>query len=105
MIFHFRTNNVTFFEEDQDYFETKLLALKKFLGNEAGDEDTCDTHVSIEKNKHETGERFECHATIHSPHKGKFHAEVASENIKKCADLLEDKLEVQMKKFHEKHQK
>lgn len=103
MIFHFRTNNVTFFPEDQEYFETKLRALKKVLGSEAGDEDTCDAHVSIEKNKHEAGERFECSATIHSPHNGKFHADVSAENIKKCVDLLEDKLFTQMKKFHRKH--
>lgn len=103
MIFHFRTTNVTFFPEDQDYFEEKLRNLLKFLGNEAGDRDTVDVHVSIEKNKHESGERFEAHATITCPRNGKFHSEVFAENIKKCADLLEDKLGVQMKKFHEKH--
>lgn len=104
MLFHFRTPHVTFFEDDQEYFEKKLSHLETFLGNEAGDEDTTDAHVSIDKNKHESGERFEAKATITSKNHGKFHAEESAENIKKLADLLYDKLRRQMKKFHEKHQ-
>ena len=103
MIFHFRTTNVTFFEEDQAYFEEKLSTLVKFLGNEAGDEDTVDAHISLSKNKHESGNRFEAHATVSCAHHGKFHTEVEADNIKKCADIIEDKLGVQMKKFHDKH--
>lgn len=103
MLFHFRKNNVTFFPDDQEYFETKIYGLKKFLGNEAGDEDTIEANISIEKNKHESGERFEAHATLTSAHHGKFHSEVVAENIKKCADLLHDKLKPQIEKFHAKH--
>ena len=107
MIFHFRTNNVTFFEEDQDYFETKLSALVKSVSythlraHETSLHLVC--RLLLEKNKHESGERFEAHGTISCAHHGKFHAEVSAENILKCADLLEDKLGVQMKKFHDKH--
>lgn len=103
MIFHFQTNDVTFSTEDQEYYEKRFRALNKYLGWEAGDEDTVEINVKLEKNKHHTGERFEATSTIFAPHGGKFHAEINAENIKKCADLLHDKLKPQIVKFHEKH--
>ena len=103
MIFHFQTGDVTFAPEDQEYFEKRFLTLKKYLGWEAGDDDTVDVKIKLEKNKHHTGERFEASSTIIAPHGGKFHAEISAENIKKCADELHDKLKPQITKFHEKH--
>lgn len=105
MIFHFQTGSVTFFEEDQAYFEEKFMHLKKTLGSLAGDEDTVDVRVTIEKNKHHAGDKFEASATVKAPGHSGFHAEVAGENIKQCADLLEDKIKVQIKKYHDKAKK
>ncbi len=104
MIFHFQTNSITFSEDDEAYFRQKFEHLATFLGSEAGeDEDSIDTRIKLDKNRHHTGERFEASSTIISPHHGKFHAEVNAENIKKCADELYEKLSTQMKKFHGKH--
>lgn len=103
MIFHFQTGDVTFVSEDQEYFEKRFLTLKRYLGWESGDEDTVEVNIKLEKNRHHTGERFEASSTIFAPHDGKFHAEVSTENIKKCADELHDKLKPQIVKFHEKH--
>ncbi len=105
MLFQFQTNDVTFASEEQEYFEKRISGLEKFLGFEAGDEDSIKVDINISKNRHHAGERFECSANITSPHHGKFHAEVIAENIKKCADELHDKLQPQMKKFHEKHER
>lgn len=103
MIFHFQTSNVTFSEEDQTYFEKRFLVLTKYLGWEAGDADTVDAKIKLEKNKHHTGERFKATVTIIAGYRGKFHAEVSAENIKKCANDLHDKLKSQIVKFHGKH--
>lgn len=102
MIFHFQTGDVTFFEEDQEYFQKRLKPLKKLLGWEAGDEDTVDMQVKLSKNKHHSGDRFEASATTFAANGGKFHADVSADTIKKCADMLQDKLKSQIKKFHEK---
>jgi ribosome-associated translation inhibitor RaiA len=103
MLFHFHTGDVTFFPEDQAYFETKFLHLEKLLGFDAGDSDSCEATINLLKNKHNSGDRFEANATILTPQHGKFHAEVQTENIKKCADELHDKLKIQVSKFHDKH--
>ncbi len=104
MIFNFQTGSVTFSEEDQDYFEKRFLNLKKYLGSEAGsDEDSIKVRVTIEKNKHHAGERFECRVHMTSPHHGEFHTDVTEENIKKCADTAHEKLQAQINKFHGKH--
>ncbi len=102
MIFQFQTSDVTFFDDDRDYFEKRLFGLKKFLGSGAGDEDSVQMHIKIEKGRHQTGDRFEGTATMTCPYHGKFYASVSADNIKKCADLLEDKLRRQIKKFHQK---
>jgi len=103
MIFQFRTTNINFFPEDQEYFEKKLFTLKKFLGAHSGDKDTVDVQVALEKNKHESGNRFEAKTTMHCPNGGKFYAEVSADTIRKCADTLESKLQQQIKKFHDTH--
>jgi len=102
MIFQFQTGDVTFFDEDKDYFEMRLGRLEKFLGWEAGDEDSVQIHIKVDKGRHQKGDRFETSVTMTSPHHGKFHAEVLEDTIQKCADILEEKLRRQIKKFHEK---
>jgi ribosome-associated translation inhibitor RaiA len=102
MLFHFQTGNVTFFEEDQEYFQKRLSVLTKLLGWESGDEDSVDMQVSIHKNKHHSGDRFEASATTFAPNGGKFNAQVSADTIRKCADLLQGKLKSQIRKFHEK---
>lgn len=104
MIFHFNTNDVTFFEDDQKYFETKLSNLKKYLKKEDEENpDVIDIKVTLKKNKHNSGEKFECSVNIVGPKNSKFHSKVATENIKKCADELYEKLKPQVKKFQETH--
>ena len=103
MIFHFKTGDVTFFEEDQSYFESKFLNLKKLFIQDAVHTDSVDVRITIEKNKHHSGEKFEASSTIICSKNGKFHAEVTSENIKKCADELYEKLKPQIKKHQELH--
>lgn len=103
MIFQFQTGDVTFFDEDKAYFKEKLGHLEKYLGYEAGDADSVDIRVSMEKNKHSSGNKFEMSCTMYSPHHGKFHAEIESDTIKKAADFLHDKLKAQVTKFHDKH--
>ncbi len=102
MIFQFTTGSVTFFDEDREYYEKRLSTLKKFLGDNLGDEDTVHLDVKLEKNKHASGEKFDAHAHMRTPNHGDFYAEVSEENMKKCADVLEDKLKTQIKKFREK---
>jgi len=103
MIFHFQSGNVTFFPEDQEYFEKRLIDLEKLLGWESGDADTLDLRVNIEKTPHKSGDKFVSSATLTGPKHGKFHAEVSHEDIKGCADALKDKLKIQVVKFHDKH--
>lgn len=102
MIFQFHTNDVTFFDEDKAYFEKRLSGLVKFLGNEAGDEDSVKADIHVGKDKHHSGDKFHAKAHMTSPHGGSFHAETDSEDIKSLADKLRDILEIQVKKFHEK---
>ena len=102
MIFQFQTGSVTFFEEDQAYFEKRYLTLKKKLGSGIGDEDTVKVDISVQKNKHSSGDIFEASTNLVCPHNGHFHAEVSAPNIKECADKLVDKLQAQIKKFHDK---
>lgn len=103
MIIQFKTGNVTFFPEDQEYFEKKLNDVIRFLGNEAGDEDSVTVHVALEKDSHHAGERFHAKAHMTSPHGGDFMAESDSQNIKALADQIKDILERQARKFHSKH--
>ncbi len=99
MLFQFRSGNVTFFPEDQEYFEKRLSTLKKYLGSYNHEDESVDVHVSIEKNRHQTGDRFDCSITLHCPRSGKFYTEVSEQNIKKCADTAEAKLRAQIEKF------
>lgn len=102
MIFRFNTGDVTFFDDDQAYFENKLSNLKKFLKKaDEQNPDVIDVKVNMKKTRHTSGERFECSVTITCPHHGKFHADVSAENIKKCADEIYEKLRPQVKKFQE----
>ncbi len=103
MIFNFQTGSVTFFEEDKAYFEKRFAHLEKFLGSESGDKDSIKVDVKIDKNKHTSGNIFDSSAHITCPNNGKFHAEISAANIKECADKLEDKLKIQVLKFHDKH--
>lgn len=103
MIFQFNVQNITFFEEDQAYFEKRIRPLKKSLGTLAGDKDSIDVKIHIDKSKAKSGDRFIAKAHITSPHGGDFYSEVSAENIKKCADGLKEKLKIQFQKFHEKH--
>ena len=103
MIIQFKTGDVTFFEEDQAYFEKRLNDVVRFLGNEAGDEDSTKVHVALEKDKHHSGERFTAKAHMTSPHGGDFMAEATSQSIKGLADDIKDTLERQARKFHSKH--
>jgi ribosome-associated translation inhibitor RaiA len=105
MVYLFQTGDVTFFEEDQAYFESRLGHLQKLLGFDAGDEDSVKIRVSMEKNKHSSGEKFEFSATLTCPRHGNFHSEISAENIRQGADLLHDKLAAQVRKFHERHKK
>jgi len=103
MIFQFQTNGVTFTPEDQEYFEAKLGTIIKFLGSEAGDQDSVRAHVKIEKDKHKSGERFHAKGHVTSPHGGDFIAEVDAENLLALADKLESTLDRQARKFHQRH--
>ena len=103
MIFQFQKNDVTFTIEDQEYFEAKLSTITKFLGNEAGDEDSVKAHVSLEKDKHHSGNRFHAKGHITAPHGGDFFTEVEAPTIRALADKLEDTLDRQARKFHQKH--
>jgi len=103
MLFHFQTGNVTFCPEDQEYFEKRLIDLERLLGWEAGDEDTVDMRIKLEKMAQKSGDKFIASGNLTCPNHGKFHAEVSHEDIKGCADLLKDKLKIQVVKFHDKH--
>lgn len=102
MIIQFHKNDVTFFEDDQNYFEKRIGGLLKFLGSHAGDKDSVKTIIHLEKDKHKAGERFHAKAHMTAPHGGSFHADTDADNIKALADKLKDLLEVQVKKFHDK---
>ncbi len=102
MIIQFHKNDITFFDEDKAYFEKRISGLVKFLGNEAGDEDSVIAEIYIEKDKHHSGDKFHAKANVRAPHDGSFHAEADSTDIKSLADKIRDTLEVQMKKFHDK---
>jgi len=103
MIIQFNTNDVTFFEDDQEYFEKRLNDVIRFLGKEAGDDDSVVVHVTLEKKRHKSGDRFEAKAHMTSPNGGDFMAESNSETIKALADQIKDILERQARKFHLKH--
>ena len=106
MIFQFTKNDVTFNEEDEAYFEKRLKKLDKYLGSEADkDEDSIKINITIKKNKHHTGKRFECTLNMSTTHNGTFHIETTEENIKKCADTFHDELQRRLSKSHEKHKK
>ncbi|MBT3349128.1 HPF/RaiA family ribosome-associated protein [bacterium] len=104
MQFHFQTGDVTFFEEDKEYFEKRLQPLKKFLGStlDTADKNAINLTIKIAKNKHSSGNRFESSATMICPLHGTFHAETEAENIKKCADGLQDSLKKQIRRAKEK---
>ena len=102
MIIQFNTGDVTFFEDDQAYFEKRLNDVVRFLGNEAGDEDSIKIDMTVTKTKHHTGKRFEGKAHMTSPHGGDFMAETHSASIKGLADEIKDILERQARKFHSK---
>ena len=104
MIFQFHTNNVTFFDEDKEYFEKRFLPLKKYVGSMSDDESIM-VEISISKNKHSSGNKFESSANMDCPGLGKFHAETSADNIRKGADLLVNVLKKQIKKAHDKKTK
>ena len=107
MIFQFVTNHVhNFNDNDKQYFKDTLGHLVKFLGTEAGDEDSVKITISIESTKHHSGEdSFVGKAHMTCPHHGDFNAEVHASGYTEIADLLEKKLKDQVKKFHDKHKK
>ena len=101
MIFQFKTGDVTFFDEDRNYFEKRFSKLEQLLGFDAGDSDSIEIRIQISKNKHSAGNRFDATANVSCP-RGKFYAETSTENIKKCADELKIKLRAQIEAFHGK---
>jgi ribosome-associated translation inhibitor RaiA len=101
MILQFKTGDVTFFDEDKDYFRKRFQKLEKMLGFDAGDEDSVEVRIQIEKTKQSSGNRFLATANVTCP-RGSFHAEATAENIKKCADELKTKLRPQVEAFHGK---
>ncbi len=103
MLFEFKTGDVTLTTEDRDYFENKISTILKFLGSESGDSDSVKAHVSIEKDKHHSGERFHAKAHVTAPHGGDFVAEVDGQSLQALADKLKDTLDRQARKFHQKH--
>jgi ribosome-associated translation inhibitor RaiA len=101
MIFQFHTDNVTFFEEDKEYFEKRFLPLKKFIGSLMNDQSIV-IDIKVAKNKHSSGNKFESSVNMDCPGLGVFHAKVSADNIRKCADLLINILRNQIKKAHDK---
>jgi len=94
-------SDVTFFDEDKTYYEKRFLPLKKYLGSLAGDEDTVSVVIHLTKNKHNSGNVFE--SKVHMAVKGTtFDAKADTDTIRKCADLLTNKLKEQIKTFKEK---
>ncbi len=100
MIFQFQTDNVTFFDEDKAYFEKRFLPLKKFAG--ISNDESVMVNIKLTKNKHSSGNRFELSINMEFPGLGNFHAEVSTDNIRKCADLAVNILKKQIKKAHDK---
>ncbi|PID70803.1 hypothetical protein CSB37_00460 [bacterium DOLZORAL124_38_8] len=103
MIIQFNTGDVTFFEEDQQYFEKRLQGITKYLGKHAGDEDSVRIEVKLSKDKHHSGDKFHGKLYMTSPHGGKFMAEADNEDIKGLADKLKKSLREQVIKFNETH--
>ena len=104
MIIQFNTSGLAnFFEEDKSYFEKRIGGITKYLGSEAGDEDSIKIDIKLSKDKHHSGERF--HGKLHmiSPNGGNFMAEEHHVDIKGLADKLKKSLRDQVTKFHEKH--
>ncbi len=101
MIFQFKTGDVTFFDEDRNYFQKRFQKLEQLLGFDRGDSDSVEIRVQIEKTKQSSGNRFKSTANLSCP-RGKFYAEASAENIKKCADELKVKLRAQIEAFHGK---
>ena len=101
MIFQFHTDNVTFFDEDKEYFEKRFLPLKKYVGSMSDDESIL-VEIRISKNKHSSGNKFESSVNMDCPGLGMFHAETISYNMRKGADLLVGVLKAQIKKAHDK---
>ncbi len=102
MIFQFHTDNVTFFEEDKEYFEKRFLPLKKFIGSSVNDDESIVLDIKVAKNKHSSGNKFESSVNMDCPGLGVFHADISADNIRKCADLLTNVLKNQVKKAHDK---
>ncbi len=102
MIFHFQTGDVTFTEEDKDYFLKRFAKIEQLLGFDAGDSDSVEIWITLGKSKHHSGGRFNSSAGVTSPHGGKFHAEVVEDTFQKCADELKLKLRAQIEAFHGK---
>jgi len=103
MIFQFQTGDVTFFEEDQAYFEKKFLPLKKLIQSIAKDnKDSIIIEIHLKKNKHSSGKKFEAKCSMLAPYNGKFFANTNCENIKKCADELQEMLRHQIMVFRGK---
>jgi hypothetical protein len=105
MIFQFVTNHVhNFNEEDKQYYRDTIGHLVKFLGTDAGDEDSVRITISVENTKHHTGEdSFVGKAHMTCPHHGDFYADVSAAGYRELADSIEKKLKDQVKKFHDKH--
>jgi len=101
MILQFQTGDVTFFDDDKEYFQKRFTKLEQLLGFDAGDPDSVEIRVHIEKSKQSSGNRFQATANVTCPG-GKFYAETSAENIKKCADELKAKLRAQVEAFHGK---
>lgn len=104
MIFQFQAGDVTFFDEDREYFEKRLNPLKKYMGSVEDKEhtDTINTEVKLSKTKHHSGDRFQAIASVVCKNFGTLRSEVDADNIKKLADLLHDNLKTQIRKLKDK---
>jgi len=104
MIYHYKVRGCDLLEEEQSYLEQQLSKLSRLFTQKYTSQDNADTvevRVSLDKNKHHSGNVYEGKATLYYPHHP-VHAEVSGENINQCSDLLFDKLRSQMAKLRRK---
>ena len=97
MKLQFTAKDVTFFPEDQDYFESRLQALTPLIKKMDKAPDSVFLRVHIHKDHHHhKGLIFITKFQLEIAGAKDFYTEISAENIKKCADLGLDKLRQQL---------
>ena len=97
MKLQFTAKDVTFFPEDQDYFESRLQALTPLIKKRDKAPDSVFLRVHIHKDHHHhKGLIFITKFQLEIAGAKDFYTEISAENIKKCADLGLDKLRQQL---------